>query len=392
MPEAVRDSPAHLTPITRLHVGAGTDREACAVSYYAANVVWQSADGTWSIGFHPMEGCNGECYDEDGGDETHEWCREADESRFDWVSVGHPTQDAAIRSWHGANPGTHDVYAYTPGYDPASHVDDTRSWAADFDDMAARLYESEQDRLAQQRGGRGGFGLGFGGYRSYNGPPKFRTLAAMQKEHNALVQDGARLLASGRASGMHTAVPDIERKVVDRLAGANPTERAAFEKADASHRAALRTILAEGRERRATENADALRRRHSAYRPSGYFSREDWASRQRREAARDEAEAIVEQVIADADKAAARREARTRQVAAASPPVTAPRAPKKAAPKKAAAPAARRKTTAKSTAGSFATQTRAEAPVALAAAATTKTTTIPAAADDPWAPLPGQDL
>lgn len=69
------------------------------VSCNRENVVWQSADGTWSRGFFEFWAVN-----QDDEDWDFEWDVEYG-SDFHWVSTGHATMDDAYRSWTGANPG-----------------------------------------------------------------------------------------------------------------------------------------------------------------------------------------------------------------------------------------------------------------------------------------------
>jgi hypothetical protein len=68
------------------------------------NVVWQSADGTWSIGV----------FDFWQTGEDHEWDVEYDRNSFMFLSTGHATDENAMDAWDGANPGGHSVYAFTP--------------------------------------------------------------------------------------------------------------------------------------------------------------------------------------------------------------------------------------------------------------------------------------
>lgn len=80
------------------------------------NVVWKSRDGKWNIGFFDYYHVN-----QDSEDFDHEWDVEYDYDRFNWVSTGHATQEAAIDAWHGANPGCHQIHeepdASTDRYD-----------------------------------------------------------------------------------------------------------------------------------------------------------------------------------------------------------------------------------------------------------------------------------
>ena len=97
------------------------------MSYHRENVIWQSADGTWGRGFY--ENYPTKSYDDD--DYDSEWDVEYDYDRFSWVSVGHPTEQAAGASWDGANPGGSTVYAFgDSGWPNESPV------APKFDEMA----------------------------------------------------------------------------------------------------------------------------------------------------------------------------------------------------------------------------------------------------------------
>lgn len=73
------------------------------MSFHRENVLWQSRNGTWNLGFY-------ECHEDGGEDSDPEWDVEYDFSRFDWVSTGHPTQKAARESWKGSNPGGGTLY------------------------------------------------------------------------------------------------------------------------------------------------------------------------------------------------------------------------------------------------------------------------------------------
>lgn len=71
------------------------------MSFNRENVIWQSADGTWSRGFYET------CW---VGDEYDGYDPEWDVEYGDglWcVTVGHASEDAAERAWDGANPGGH---------------------------------------------------------------------------------------------------------------------------------------------------------------------------------------------------------------------------------------------------------------------------------------------
>jgi hypothetical protein len=72
------------------------------VSKNRENVVWQSENGLWSIGFytvlHP-----GNAWEDDDYDD--EWDVDYDFDSFEWGNSGFSTVEAAMRSWNGPNPG-----------------------------------------------------------------------------------------------------------------------------------------------------------------------------------------------------------------------------------------------------------------------------------------------
>lgn len=66
------------------------------------NVIWQTSQGTWSIGFFAFESLN-----PDSPHFDHEWDVKYDRNRFWWVSAGHADPDAALEAYcaENANPG-----------------------------------------------------------------------------------------------------------------------------------------------------------------------------------------------------------------------------------------------------------------------------------------------
>lgn len=73
------------------------------MSLHRENVTWQSADGTWNLGFYEIvwQGSGDPEWDVEYGD------------AFWWVTTGHPTEDDATRAWEGCNPGGTSVLAYS---------------------------------------------------------------------------------------------------------------------------------------------------------------------------------------------------------------------------------------------------------------------------------------
>lgn len=97
------------------------------------NVIWKSKDGTWNRGFFDYWNVN-----EDDPDWDFEWDVEYEMSRFNWVSTGHATEEAARHSWDGANPGSSQTFDRRRGQ--AKTCDE-------FDRMAAAL----KKQIAKQR-------------------------------------------------------------------------------------------------------------------------------------------------------------------------------------------------------------------------------------------------
>jgi hypothetical protein len=71
------------------------------MSFHRENVIWQSPDGTWNRGFYTAEI---EYWKEDY---DPEWDVDYNFDEFEWLSSGHPTEEAAHKSWTGSNPGGH---------------------------------------------------------------------------------------------------------------------------------------------------------------------------------------------------------------------------------------------------------------------------------------------
>lgn len=328
------------------------------MSYNHENVVWQSPNGTWNRGFHPVD-----YYDcgesDDCDDETHEWCRQFDEDSFEWVSSGHPSRDAAYASWTGSNPGG------SSGPGSADHVEH-------LEDMAAVLYEKSLKEEAERGRRYGGASNSWmyasaPAYRSYEGPPRVRTLKALQRECNDLISEWADYRLGGYAN-----VTDQDRqkalnvRIRDLLASSSSAEGEAYEERQSAFRDSLRAKLDKHRE---------TGRRNAGYGDSYYA-----AIRKRDERER-EVEELIAKMEANASARAAKKAAPVKKTPAAkkaapvkkTPAAKKATATKKAAPVKKTAPAkkapvakktaaaARGKSTTKSTAGSFKTTVRPEA-------------------------------
>lgn len=67
------------------------------------NVTWQSADGTWNMGFYPFYNVG----DTSDPDWDYEWDVEYEYDRFGWITQGHRTPESAYEAYTrcNANPG-----------------------------------------------------------------------------------------------------------------------------------------------------------------------------------------------------------------------------------------------------------------------------------------------
>ena len=80
------------------------------MSFNRENIIWQSKNGTWSLGFFTV------AWVDDGPDADPEWDVEYDFGSFEWVSTGHVTDDSAYRAWDGANPGGYDLLPWSTAH------------------------------------------------------------------------------------------------------------------------------------------------------------------------------------------------------------------------------------------------------------------------------------
>lgn len=96
------------------------------MSYNWENVVWESKDGLWNVGF--FERISGGSYDDDEYDS--EWDDEFNLSAFCFASRCHNTSDAASRAWDGANPGgTYEVkYSRATAKDIEEYNNMAKAW------------------------------------------------------------------------------------------------------------------------------------------------------------------------------------------------------------------------------------------------------------------------
>ena len=76
------------------------------------NIIWQSANLTWSRGFYEVLWTG----------EDYEWDVEYGPN-FEWVSTGHPTQNEAYDAWDGCGSGSYNTLPYTTGNPETTTLD-----------------------------------------------------------------------------------------------------------------------------------------------------------------------------------------------------------------------------------------------------------------------------
>jgi len=168
------------------------------MSFNRENILWQSADGTWSHGFY-------ECH---GGDE---WDVVYNHDVLEYASCGHPTEDAALQSWRGVNPGGCTVLSYHPG--SAAEV-------AKHDDMAAELEDAQREQ--EDSGGEMPFSFSYSQDRPFHdvrGASKCddpvslrRRLAAADKQYADAVAEQHSLRMQGYSNDMTQELAGLDVK------------------------------------------------------------------------------------------------------------------------------------------------------------------------------------
>lgn len=209
------------------------------------NLIWQSPDSTWSRGFFT---CIPRSWSEDGGEPDPEWDVDYEMDSFEWVSTGHPTEEAAARSWDGANPGGHWTHRYTDGAARES---------LNYDVMAAELEITEDKRTAgaDRR-------YSWGQYSNYEGPSKASQPAVANEMLDRLDKKLAETDAAQLSYQLQGYGNDLSRDAADALArrselldrmqrdGMDTRERERGETQARLRLAALRKLDAEEAERR----------------------------------------------------------------------------------------------------------------------------------------------
>lgn len=80
------------------------------MSFYHENIVWQREDGCWGIGFYKRISRGSSAWE---SDYDPEWDDDFDYSEFFFARTGFATEQQAINSWRGSNPGHHEIMSYT---------------------------------------------------------------------------------------------------------------------------------------------------------------------------------------------------------------------------------------------------------------------------------------
>ena len=103
------------------------------MSYFHANLIWQSKDGTWNAGFYKRVPGYGAISDPDYGYDP-EWDDEYTDE-FEFVARGYSNSSEAMDQWHGANPGS---FTLVPYNDRAKQVIESAEEAAAIATIAAK--------------------------------------------------------------------------------------------------------------------------------------------------------------------------------------------------------------------------------------------------------------
>lgn len=204
------------------------------------NVIWQSADGTWSRGFYDFY-TTGSPDDEDF---DYEWDVDYDYSRFNRVSTGHASKDSAYNSWDGANPGGHSVVV---GTDRQS-----QEVIENLDDMAAVLCEA-QERYDQEHGPSRW--IDFSGRRmpslGYHGPRRQRAVHRLFADLKEAERQSAYYQMNGYGNFVNVDGP--RDAYLARATNLSPEEQAQVHQVRLAHRDALAKTIEDFDQQRASD-------------------------------------------------------------------------------------------------------------------------------------------
>ncbi|GAA4925054.1 hypothetical protein [Nesterenkonia rhizosphaerae] len=195
------------------------------MSFHHENVIWQSPDMTWNLGFYERIPGNTTDPDYDA-----EWDDDFDHNAFQFVSTGHPTSEAARRSWKGSNPGS----SWEVPYCDAKADEIER-----LEDLTAKKCEAEKGRKPDGTIYLGGRTVG------YQGPPKSRTLKSVKRERDAAVEAWASDHVRGYIQNLHNidTRTALDARIEKMLPQATDADRDAYEAEDAAHRQRLLKLV-----------------------------------------------------------------------------------------------------------------------------------------------------
>ena len=138
------------------------------------NVIWQSPDGSWNRGFYEHWNVG----DQDDPEWDYEWDVEYGD-QFEWVRTGLSSEEDAVRSWGGANPGGRTTWTYSP---------QSAEVIEELDDKAAIAYE----KFGSER--YDGHVYMPDHYKNYLGPAKKRVPQVQRGEVESRARDAQRSL------------------------------------------------------------------------------------------------------------------------------------------------------------------------------------------------------
>ena len=93
------------------------------MSDFHLHAIWQSADGTWSMGFFRLIGTWAWHEGEEEEEEEDRW--DYDEEAFEYVTSGHPNDEAAFREamTTRANPGISSIIRFAEDPQECARLD-----------------------------------------------------------------------------------------------------------------------------------------------------------------------------------------------------------------------------------------------------------------------------
>jgi hypothetical protein len=199
------------------------------MSNHRANVIWQSKNGIWNIGFYdnyPL-GSDGEDYDS-------EWDVQYTD-KFHWVSSGHRSEKEAEDAWRGGNTGGYELLAY--------HKDspDLVQEIEVYEDKAAQTYLAAKNGSDLSRHIR----------PYYKGPVRKRKIGFVARDLYEAKREAFRYKTQGYANKPDERIPAWEKEIESfDPTTASEDELAGLAKAQADHIEQLRYAVTQANEQR----------------------------------------------------------------------------------------------------------------------------------------------